>query len=85
MNAGHFLSAGHNGVIRFNEDNVNGQCIRCNKHLHGNAAEYRKNLVKLIGEERVMILESTARAKHKWDRFGLVNVIETYKAKCKNA
>lgn len=79
MHAGHYLAAGHNGIVRFNEDNVNGECCRCNTFLHGNTAEYRKGLIKKIGLERVEILESTARMRHKWDRNGLIWVIESYK------
>lgn len=83
MNAGHYMSAGHNGIVRFNEDNVNGQCVHCNLHEHGNLIRYRENLVKKIGQQRVEMLESTSRMAHKWDRFGLIHVIETYKGKCK--
>ena len=83
MNAGHYLSAGHNAAVRFSEDNVNGQCIHCNLYLHGNQANYRIGLVRKIGQHRVEILESTARMRHKWDRYGLIYVIETYKQKTK--
>lgn len=81
MNAGHYKSAGHNGSIRFNEDNVHGQCVRCNLHLHGNEVNYREGLINKIGIDKVELLESFARQMHKWDRFGLIYVIETYKAK----
>lgn len=81
MHAGHYLSAGHNGVVRFNEDNVHGQCVQCNTFLHGNLAKYRENLIRKIGEERVAILEASSRAVQKWDRFGLIHVIEMYKKK----
>lgn len=83
MNAGHYKSAGHNGAIRFNEDNVHGQCVRCNMHLHGNEVKYREGLVRKIGVEKVELLESFARQVHKWDRFGLIYLIENYKAKLK--
>lgn len=83
MNAGHYKPAGHNGAIRFHEDNVNGQCIYCNLHQHGNTAQYRLGLIKKIGLERVEILERTARTCHKWSREGLIWVIETYKDKIK--
>lgn len=83
MNAGHYMSAGHNGIVRFNEDNVHGQCIHCNLYEHGNLIRYRENLVKKIGQQRVEMLESVSRMAHKWDRFGLIHVIETYKEKCK--
>ena len=41
-NAGHYFSAGNHASLRFDERNVHGQCIRCNKWLHGNLIEYRK-------------------------------------------
>lgn len=83
LEAGHYLSAGHNGIVRFNEDNVHGQCHRCNFHLHGNQSNYRIGLIKKIGNERVEMLESLSRMRHKWSREGLINVIVTYKEKSK--
>ena len=83
MHAGHYLSAGHNAKVRFDEDNVNGQCSACNTHLHGNQAEYRRHLVRKVGLERVEMLEGICRMVHKWDRFSLIYIIETYKEKIK--
>lgn len=83
MNAGHYLSAGHNGIVRFNENNVNGQCgSYCNRMLHGNLINYRIGLVKKIGEEKVKELEAMAKHPHKWDRFTLISIIEKYKKLC---
>ncbi|WP_346320940.1 recombination protein NinG [Chitinophaga sp. YIM B06452] len=81
MNAGHFFSAGHCAALRFNEDNVHGQCVPCNMHLHGNLIRYREGLVKKIGEDKVKLLESLSRTVHRWDRIGLIYTIEFYKAK----
>lgn len=81
MHAGHYLSAGHNASLRFSEDNVHGQCVACNTHLHGNLIRYRENLVKKIGSGKVEILESISRMTHKWNKTGLIWVIETYKKK----
>lgn len=78
-NAGHYLSAGHNAIHRFNEKNVHGQCIRCNKWLHGNLIEYRRGLVKKIGEDSVSVLEGNAKHPFRWDRFSLIDIIEKYK------
>jgi hypothetical protein len=83
MHAGHYLSAGHNAKTRFDENNVHGQCSACNTHLHGNQARYREQLVKKIGEDEVLLIEGISRMQHKWERFGLIAIIETYKAKCK--
>ena len=77
-NAGHYLSQGHNSAFRFNEVNVNGQCIRCNKFLHGNLIPYRQGLIKRYGEGKVLMLESGNKFK-KWSRCELEAIIENYK------
>lgn len=77
--AGHYLSAGHHSVHRFNEKNVHGQCVRCNMYLSGNQINYRINLVKKIGVEQVEILEGTMNNKKKWDRLELETIINEYK------
>lgn len=78
--AGHYFSAGHYSALRFNEMNVNGQCLRCNNFLHGNLINYRKGLVKKYGEERVLMLENSAelRKANKWSRTILEVIIFTY-------
>lgn len=85
--AGHYYSAGHYSTLRFNEININLQCSRCNRHLHGNLIEYRKGLVEKIGEEGVKELDDLVaaykRISFKWDRFTLIETIEKYKQKCK--
>jgi len=57
MNAGHYRSVGHHPQLRFHEDNVHKQCEQCNSFKRGNAVEYRINLVKKIGVEKVGWLE----------------------------
>lgn len=44
-NAGHFW---HN-ILDFDEVNINGQCVRCNKWLSGNLAVYAEYLIKRYG------------------------------------
>ena len=58
FDAGHYKSAGGNPELRFNEDNIHGQCVYCNRHLHGNLINYRTNLIKRISEEKVLLLEN---------------------------
>lgn len=83
--AGHYLSAGHHSAFRFSEINVNGQCVRCNMHLHGNLIKYRMGLVKKYGANIVEMLEgnSLRRAIHKWDRTDLEIIITKYKINAK--
>lgn len=83
MHAGHYMSAGHHYATRFNEDNVFGQCERCNTFLHGNLIEYRKSLVMRYGEDFVCHIESMAKKTVKQDRFALSCIIEEYNKKVK--
>jgi len=80
--AGHYLNTKYS-AFRFNEMNVNGQCIRCNMYEHGNLIPYRKGLVKKYGEDRVALLEGSMerRAVHKWSSLELEAIIALYKPK----
>lgn len=53
MNAGHYYEKSIYKSVRFDLDNIHGQDVRCNKYLSGNLIEYRKNLLKKIGEEKL--------------------------------
>ena len=77
--ASHYLSQGHHGHLRFNEINVNGSCLRCNKFLHGNLISYRSGLIKKVGEQKVLLLESQAHSVKKWSRIELETIIKMYK------
>ena len=86
LQAGHYYSGGHFPWIKFDEDNVHGQCKQCNYFgSMETGVRYTRNLVKKIGEDRVQALVRKAeqRIKFKWDRFTLIEVIEVYKAKNK--
>lgn len=80
-NACHFYNAGQYSALRFNENNVNGGCIQCNKYMHGNLSEYRARLIKRIGEQKVLLLDISAKTNRvkKWSRTELFAIIEHYK------
>ena len=73
--AGHYRTVGANPELRFNPDNVHKQCAPCNNHKSGDIVNYRINLVKRIGLERVEILEGP----HKPQRY-TVEDLKTMKA-----
>ena len=83
--AGHFYSAGGYPNLRFNEDNCHLQGKSDNYFKSGNLLEYRKNLIKKIGIQKVEVLDMKAadykRNGYKWDRFFLIETIEKYKIK----
>ncbi len=56
-NAGHFQAVNKKPELRFEPLNVHLQCEYCNTYLHSNATEYRKQLVKKIGVDKVEWLE----------------------------
>jgi hypothetical protein len=47
--AGHFYPTSTHPGLRFDEDNVHGQCVQCNQHKHGNLILYAENLPVRIG------------------------------------
>ena len=56
--AGHYRSVGSAPHLRFNLHGCHKQCVKCNRYLSGNVAEYRKGLIKKIGIEKVEALEA---------------------------
>ncbi len=64
MQGGHFRSVGGHPEMRYVEENIWCQCSRCNERLSGNLLEYRKNIVKILGVEKVEWLESKHEPKH---------------------
>ena len=62
--AGHYQSRGAKPHLRFVENNVAGQCKRCNRYLSGNVANFRTGLIARIGIEAVEALESDNAPRH---------------------
>jgi len=79
-NAGHFY---HN-VLDFDEENINGQCVRCNKWLSGNLAIYSHNLLVKIGKKRfddLYIRHYRAMKSEKHEEKYYEDIISKYKEK----
>lgn len=83
--AGHFYKAELFSTIKFNEYNINGQCVKCNIRKEGNESEYRVNLPKRIGKDNFKELNYLAsldkKTKHKWCREELTKTRNYYKVK----
>jgi hypothetical protein len=62
--AGHFFPTTKQ-YLRFNEDNVHGQCVQCNMHFHGNLTKYAYYLPKKIGWDRFEDLHAMANMEMK--------------------
>lgn len=78
--AGHFLKAERNSALIFHPDNVHGQRVHCNQHLHGNHDEYAQGLNRRIGQERLEALyEIKKKAQSfKFDRHYLSELKKHY-------
>lgn len=69
--AGHYLSVGAHPELRFDEDNCHRQCRWCNcaysdGMVHGvvTSRQYREELERRIGPERLAVLEGPHEPKH---------------------
>lgn len=55
--AGHYRTVGSNPALRFDPLNCHKQCVPCNQHKSGDIVNYRIELVKRIGAEKVAWIE----------------------------
>jgi len=77
LQAGHFIKRQYL-ALRFDERNVNGQCVRCNHFLHGNDGEYCHALIKRYGQEVVDELMRLKRTTVKMTREDYTRLLERY-------
>ncbi len=60
VDAGHYVATSVSANLRYDERNVNSQCRRCNRFLHGNLEGYAIGLLHKYGTE---ILEKLHKEK----------------------
>jgi len=83
FDAGHYFSSTHKNTT-FDENNVHGQCVRCNRDLHGNLLNYQLGIQERIGASELIRLHEEAHKIRKFSREELKDIIELYKEKLKN-
>lgn len=66
FDAGHFYSTKDTPSLRFDEENVHGQCVHCNRDLSANLLNYRDGLISRYGEEIIYSLYKKRQAYKKW-------------------
>lgn len=79
LDGGHYIPTTTSST-RFNEENIHGQCWKCNRFLHGNLRGYFRGLEKKLGRERLDALEASATSR-KWTRLELEELKTYYKDK----
>ena len=80
--AGHFQSRRHL-TTRWNELNVQVQCVRCNMFNQGEQYKFGKLLDVRIGDETSERLERLSKHTAKFRRVDYLEMIEKYKEKVK--
>ena len=81
FDAGHYHNANNHWSVRFNELNVHGQCVKCNRDEHANLINYRIGLLERIGKDALANLDSIANETRKFTRNELREIEKKYKAK----
>ena len=79
---GHYVNRSHMS-LRFSEMNCHAQCRRCNRFMEGNIQDYRKGLIKKLGEAKVLLLEATKNVTNKISNFELELLAKHYKKEVK--
>ena len=80
--ASHYKSrgSGSGSRHRFNPLNVWSSCKKCNRYLSGNIVDYRVELIKRIGQDRVNAIENSAQPR-KWTPDELLRIKKIYSKK----
>jgi len=85
FDAGHFYPSGKFTSLKFNLDNIHGQCQKCNRYNEGEFEKYSINLPNRIGLERydnlVKLAENSLKITKKWQREELKYIIKDIKIK----
>ena len=73
IDCGHLFSRRYKYIL-FNEKNTNGQCVYCNRYLHGNWDEYYKAFVEKYGMKEYEKLEADKNKLVKYTIESLFNI-----------
>ena len=77
------FSVGAYPNLRFNENNVHGQCIECNLHKHGNVKEYDLRLQNILSDKEYNELLESRNTPLKLTLDDVRELIAIYKVKTK--
>lgn len=79
--AGHFISCRFEAT-RFDEKNVNGQCVKCNRFLYGNQFEHGVKIDEIHGKGTASSLLMKSKMVCKRDQDDYEYIAEFYKEQC---
>lgn len=78
LDGGHFIAT-TSAAVRFDERNINAQCLRCNRFLHSNARGYYKGMLAKYGPDITADLEAQEFVTKKWSEQELLELDQYYK------
>lgn len=81
--AGHFVSRSHIN-LRFDENNVNSQCVDCNRFKSGNLEKYKRGLIIKHGRFIIDYLENKKNEIRQFTDFEIELMCLHYKKQIKN-
>ena len=58
LEAGHYISRARSPKMRYDMDNIHGQCWHCNNILHGNIEGFQKGILLRYGKEYLENLDN---------------------------
>lgn len=83
FDAGHHWSKGGYPSVRFEEDNVFGQCHKCNRYWGGRPLEAKPKIIERIGIERYNRIDELKNQSRKYTAYEIQMLIDEYKQKLK--
>ena len=78
MQAGHFIPQSSGNYLRYNDENVHAQCLRCNCYLHGNIFAYEEYMIRRYWSEKVEKMKRDRLIAKSFKPFELISMIEEY-------
>ena len=79
--AGHFIPQSQGNAVRFEENNVHVQCLRCNVHLGSNGPEYYTFMLDTYGQEEIDRLRALSNTTVKYTIADLQELEQKFKQK----
>ena len=83
LEAGHFYGRS-NLAVRWDESNVHGQCLECNRFRSGNHSAFGRGIAMRYGDSVVEALDVRSQSRVKLKSYELLEKIEFYQNKLKN-
>jgi hypothetical protein len=80
MDAGHYI---HRDSLNFDPVNIQAQCSKCNRYLHGNSGVFAYNISKRYGLEELERLESLRFKERYFKVSELYEIIDNLKSEIK--